>query len=105
MTRFFRERGLALAIVIGVSVIISLLQGGMSYSVLLGALRDRFNIDAPLLASLHWLGRAGTPDPSWNALDVAAKARPVPRHHRRQCILHGYPAKRCRVFTCGAEQR
>lgn len=58
MSRFFRERGLALAIVIGVSIIISLLQGGMSYSVRLGALRDRY-VDAPLLASLHWLVRAG----------------------------------------------
>ena len=59
MSRFVRERGLALAIVIVVLAIISLSQGGMSYSVLLGALRDRFNVDAPLLASLHWLVRAG----------------------------------------------
>jgi hypothetical protein len=59
MSRFFRERGLALAIVIGVSIIISLSQGGISYSVLLGALRGRFNVDAPLLASLQWLVRAG----------------------------------------------
>ena len=49
----------ALAIVIGVSVLISLLQGGMSYSFLLGGLRHRFNVDAPLLASLHWLVRSG----------------------------------------------
>ena len=59
MSRFFRERGLALAIVIVVSVIISLSQGGISYSVLLGALRDRSNVDARLLASLHWLVRVG----------------------------------------------
>ena len=59
MSRFLRERGLALATVIGVSVIISLLQGGLSYSVLLGALRDRFNVDTPLIASLHWLVRVG----------------------------------------------
>ena len=59
MSRFFRERGLSLAIVIVVSVIISLSQGGISYSVLLGALRDRFNVDAPLLASLHWPVRVG----------------------------------------------
>jgi hypothetical protein len=56
--RFFRERGLALAIVIGVLVIISLSQGGISYSVLLGALRDRLNVDTRLLASVHWLVRA-----------------------------------------------
>ena len=59
MSRFFRERGLALAIVIGVGVIISLSQGGLSYSVLLGPLRDRFNVEGPLLAALHWLVRAG----------------------------------------------
>jgi hypothetical protein len=57
--RLFRDRGLALAVVIGVLVIISLLQGGISYSVLLGALRDRFNVDAPLLAALQWPVRAG----------------------------------------------
>ena len=59
MSRFFRERGLGLAIVIAVSAIISLSQGGLSYSVLLGALRDRFNADVPLLASLQWLVRVG----------------------------------------------
>ena len=59
MSRFVRERGLALAIVIGVGVIISLSQGGLSYSVLVGPLRDRFNVEGPLLAALHWLVRAG----------------------------------------------
>ena len=58
MSRFFRERGLGLAIVIGVLVIISALQGGISYSVLLGALQSR-NFEGPLLAGLHWLLRAG----------------------------------------------
>jgi hypothetical protein len=59
MSRFFRERGLALALVIVVSATISLSQGGVSYSVLLGPLRNRFNIDVALLASPHWLVRAG----------------------------------------------
>jgi hypothetical protein len=59
MSRFFRERGLALAIVIVVSAIVSLSQGGLSYSVLLGTLRNRFNVDVPLLAGLQWLVRAG----------------------------------------------
>ena len=54
-----RERGCGLAIVIVVLVIISLLQGGISYSVLLGALRNRFDVDAPLLANLYWLVRVG----------------------------------------------
>ena len=57
MSRFFRHRGLALAIVIGVMVIISLLQGGLSYSVLLGPLRDRFNL--PFFPTLHWSLRGG----------------------------------------------
>ena len=57
MSRFFRDRGLALAIVIGVLVFISLLQGGLSYSVLLGPLRDRF--EARLFPTLHWSVRAG----------------------------------------------
>ena len=59
MSRFVRERGLDLAIVIVVLAIISLSQGGLSYSVLLGALRDRSNGDVALFASLHWLVRAG----------------------------------------------
>jgi hypothetical protein len=59
MIRFFRQRSLALGLVIGISVIISLLQGGISYSFLLGALSARFNVDAPLLASLQWLVRVG----------------------------------------------
>ena len=59
LSSFFRERGLALAMVIGILLIISLLQGGLSYSVLLGALRDRYNVDSPLLAGLQWLVRAG----------------------------------------------
>ena len=57
MSRFFRDRGLALAIVIGVMVIISLLQGGLSYSVLLGPLRDRFV--ASYFPALHWSVRGG----------------------------------------------
>ena len=59
MSHFFRDRGLALAMVIAVLAIISLLQGGLSYSVLLGALRNRFNVDTPFLAELHWPIRAG----------------------------------------------
>ena len=59
MSRFFRDRGLALATVIGVLVITSALQGGLSYSVLLGALRDRFNVEGPLFPAVHWPIRAG----------------------------------------------
>ncbi|MEX6690933.1 hypothetical protein QTN47_25715 [Danxiaibacter flavus] len=59
ISRFFRERSNALATVIVVSLIISLSQGAISYSVLLGALRDRFNISDRLLASLQWLVRGG----------------------------------------------
>ena len=59
MSRFFRDRGLALAIVIGVLVMVSFLQAGLSYSVLLGALRDRFSFEGPRLPALHWPVRAG----------------------------------------------
>ena len=59
MSRFFRKRGYNLAVVIFVSFIISLSHGVISYSVLLGALQDRFNVNDRLLASLHWLIRGG----------------------------------------------
>ena len=56
---FFGERGRGLALVIVALVIISLLQGGYSYSVLRGALRGLFHVDGPLLAGLQWLVRLG----------------------------------------------
>lgn len=59
MSRFFRARGRGLAIVIGISLTISLLQGGLSYSALLGPLRGRFHVNVALLAKLQWLLRAG----------------------------------------------
>lgn len=48
-----------MAIVIGVSVIIALSQGGVAYSVLLGARQDRYNVDDQLLSGLQWLIRVG----------------------------------------------
>lgn len=58
LNRFLRERGRGLALVVGVLAIISLLQGGLSYSLVLGSFRDRLNL-TPLLTILQWLVRGG----------------------------------------------
>ena len=58
MKPFLRNRGPSHALVMLIMFGIALLQGGISYTFVLGRLRERLPIDTPLLGGLAWALRA-----------------------------------------------
>ena len=58
MKAFLRSRGISLAVVVLIMFCIAALQGGISYTFVLGRLRERLPIDTPLIGGLAWALRA-----------------------------------------------
>ena len=54
MKAFFRDRGLGLALVVAILFLIAITQGGISYTFVLGRLRQRLPIDTPLIGGVLW---------------------------------------------------